>query len=155
MIHLRYGGFSLLFRFGVILILKVDIISRYIIIRAFSKAQGKARGPPVFCARQGRPSAGRLASSCETCAAWERECSTRGRREACRAGREVEMGRDVVRGVPCAGSSSSGGCALAVLARAAGCSGALLRRVPLARAALRALASACWWLCVGLVRWLT
>ena len=29
------------------------------------------------------------------------------------------MGRDVVRGVPCAGSSSSGGCALAVLARAA------------------------------------
>ena len=65
------------------------------------------------------------------------------------------MGRDVVRGVPCAGSSSSGGCALAVLARAAGCSGVLLRRVPLARAALRALASACWWLCVGLVRWLT
>ena len=65
------------------------------------------------------------------------------------------MGRDVVRGVPCAGSSSSGGCALAVLARAAGCSGVLLRRVPLARAALRALASVCCWLCVGLVRWLT
>ena len=55
----------------------------------------------------------------------------------------------------CTGNSSSGGCALAVLARAAGCSGVLLRRVPLARAALRALASVCCWLCVGLVRWLT
>ena len=47
----------------------------------------------IFCPSR------RLAPSCETCAAWERECSTRGRREACRAGREVEMGRDVVRGV--------------------------------------------------------